>query len=52
MGYARSDDDFPALDDAEDVFIVAGDRIGHPDEEGVFWQLPTYGNDPCFTARY
>jgi len=25
---------------SDDHFIVAGDRIGHPDDDGIFWQLP------------
>ena len=28
------------LDASDDHFIVAGGRIGHPDEDGIFWQLP------------
>ena len=30
------------LDKSDAHFIVAGDRIGHPDDDGVFWQLPEY----------
>lgn len=45
MGYARSDDEFPTLDDVEDSFIVVEGRIGHPDDDGVFWQLPEYDYD-------
>ena len=26
-------------------FVADKKRIGHPDEEGVFWQLPEYGYD-------
>jgi hypothetical protein len=30
------------LEKSDDHFIVSGDRIGHPDDDGVFWQLPEY----------
>lgn len=25
---------------SDDRFILVGDRIGHPDDDGIFWQLP------------
>ena len=28
------------LEKSDDHFIVVGGRIGHPDDDGVFWQLP------------
>jgi hypothetical protein len=30
------------LEKSDERFILAGPRIGHPDSDGVFWQLPEY----------
>ncbi len=44
LGYAISNKSwYPKKSDlSKDRFIVDKKRIGHPDDEGVFWQLPEY----------
>lgn len=37
LGYAIEGE---YLEPSDTKFILAGDRIGHPDDDGVFWQLP------------
>lgn len=42
LGYALAEDSgYPTAESlSEQRFIVDGARVGHPDSEGVFWQLP------------
>jgi len=39
LGYAIQGE---YLEKSTDKFIVASNGIGHPDDDGVFWQLPEY----------
>jgi hypothetical protein len=41
-GYSLHKRGYPTLDKVKGAFFVVGRRIGQPDDDGVFWQLPEY----------
>jgi hypothetical protein len=42
VGYRIAEQSYPELDDNRYRFAMAGDRIGLPQGDGIFWALPNY----------